>query len=113
ELDNDVTKSVLQISQSLNTLKLDKSCILVDGSVIQSISCQDAKCRSYKKKLKDAFASRMRLLKTRNHKQPADWSGDLDAGFDQQKGKSFTTIAVVEKSSSPDYEFSESEWEIV
>lgn len=65
------------------------------------------------KKLKDAFASRMRLLKTRNHKQPADWSGDLDAGFDQQKGKSFTTIAVVEKSSSPDYEFSESEWEIV
>ncbi|XP_068325278.1 uncharacterized protein [Pyrus communis] len=113
ELDNDVTKSVLQTSQSLNTLKLDKSCILVDGSGIQSISCQDAKCRSYKKKLKDAFASRMRLLKTRNHKQPADWSGDLDAGFDQKKGKSFTTIAVVEKSSSPDYEFSESEWEIV
>ncbi|KAM1959354.1 hypothetical protein FF1_004846 [Malus domestica] len=113
EQDNDVTKSVLQTSQSLNTLKLDKSCILVDGSGIQSISCQDAKCRSYKKKLKDAFASRMRLLKKRNHKQPADWSGDLDAGFDQQKGKSFTTTAVVEKSSSPDYEFSESEWEIV
>ncbi|RXH70239.1 hypothetical protein DVH24_007495 [Malus domestica] len=63
--DNDIAKSGLQTTQSLN-IKLDESCIKVDGTRIQSISCEEAKCGSYK---------------------PADPSGNLDAGFDQQKEK--------------------------
>ncbi|KAM0961241.1 hypothetical protein ACFX13_020972 [Malus domestica] len=49
--DNDIAKSGLQTTQSLN-IKLDESCIKVDGTRIQSISCEEAKCGSYKKKMK-------------------------------------------------------------
>lgn len=50
------------------------------------------------KKLKDAFASKMRLLKKHNN---------------EQERNRFSTLALPEKSNSPDYEFCESDWEIV
>ncbi|XP_004293932.1 PREDICTED: uncharacterized protein LOC101291799 isoform X1 [Fragaria vesca subsp. vesca] len=98
ERDNDVTDSSLQILGPLEKVELGESCILVDCTEVECSSGEAANRRSYKKKLKDAFASKMRLLKKHNN---------------EQERNRFSTLALPEKSNSPDYEFCESDWEIV
>lgn len=65
------------------------------------------------KKLRDAFASKIRLLKNQNHKQHATFYEDLDTGSDRQRGKSSKSSTHAKRPDSLDPEFSESEWEIV
>ncbi|XP_024199586.1 uncharacterized protein LOC112202807 isoform X1 [Rosa chinensis] len=98
EPDNDVTGSGLQTLGSLNKVELGESCIVVDCTELECSSGEAVKRRSYKKKLRDAFVSRMRLLKKQNN---------------DELRNSFATLTLPEKSNSPDYEFFESDWEIV
>ncbi|KAL6201366.1 hypothetical protein ACLB2K_025080 [Fragaria x ananassa] len=69
EQDNDVTDSSLQILGPLEKVELGESCILVDCTEVECSSGEAANRRSYKKKLKDAFASKVRLLKKHNNEQ--------------------------------------------
>ncbi|XP_050370253.1 uncharacterized protein LOC126788320 [Argentina anserina] len=96
--DNDDTDSDLQTLRSLEK-ELGESCILVDRTEFECSCGEAAKHSSYKKKLKDAFAAKIRLLKNHNY-------GEL-------KRNRLPTLAPPEKSNPPDNEFCESDWEIV
>ncbi|XP_059439753.1 uncharacterized protein LOC132172298 [Corylus avellana] len=111
--DDDVTKQGIQTAQSSDMVKLGGSCIMVESTELCSISCEATKVGSYKKKLREAFASKIRLLKNQNHKQHATFYEDLDTGLDQQRGKSSKSSTHAKRPDSLDPEFSESEWEIV
>lgn len=110
--DDDITKKGSTVRSS-DKVKLDESCIMVDHSDLYSFSQEAPKDRSYKKKLKEALASKIRLRKKQDHNQHATCYKDLGAGLDQQKGKSFTSSTLAKDPDSPDQEFCESEWEIV
>ncbi|XVF87349.1 hypothetical protein PTKIN_Ptkin18bG0113000 [Pterospermum kingtungense] len=92
---------------SFDKTNLEESCIIVDGTELQSLSNDAGKRRSYKvykKKFREAFSSKPRSGK-RNNEQHAESGKD--------KGNGVGLSGETNKSESPDMEFCESDWEII
>ncbi|XP_058095660.1 uncharacterized protein LOC131241047 isoform X2 [Magnolia sinica] len=85
-----------------------------DGA--HSISRQNSKKGSYKKKLRDAFSSKLRFAKKRDYdRQMATWTGEFNTGI-KQKGlisTSSTVIVDLDPKKSGTHDSYESEWELL
>ncbi|KAK9267424.1 hypothetical protein L1049_009850 [Liquidambar formosana] len=110
---DDVTKLGMESIQPFNKAKLDESCIVVDGNELCSVFPTAGKHMSYKKKLQQAFASRMRLAKKWDYEQQSTRYGDLEAGSNLQIEKIPTSSTLISNLGSPNNDFCESEWEII
>ncbi|XP_026392050.1 uncharacterized protein LOC113287490 [Papaver somniferum] len=103
------TKTVEQFEN----LKLEDSCVVVQPF---SVSYRDGKNKSYKRKIRDAIASRMGSSKKKEYEQLAIWCADIDAESTQHRFETSSlatpTKKLDSKISSSD-EFCESEWEIL
>ncbi|XP_021294452.1 uncharacterized protein LOC110424237 [Herrania umbratica] len=89
---------------SLDEAKLEESCIIVDSGDLQSQSNEAGKRRSYKKKFRESFSSKLRLRKQ---------DREQHAGSSKEKGKNAGRSSQTDKAKSQDMEFSESDWELV
>lgn len=85
---DDITQQGIQTLQSCDMVKLDESWVMVERNELQSHSCEASKDKSYKKNPWGALASKVRLVKDQSHKQHATCYEDVNAGLDQQRGKS-------------------------
>ncbi|XP_022777316.1 uncharacterized protein LOC111318704 isoform X2 [Durio zibethinus] len=89
---------------SFDKVKLEESCVIVDGSELHSFSNKLRESRSFKKKFREAFSSKTRFAK---------WKNEQHAGSSKEKGNSAELSSQTNKSESQDMEFYESDWEIV
>ncbi|KAJ4982469.1 hypothetical protein NE237_033306 [Protea cynaroides] len=92
-------------------VKLEESCVLVDSDELHIVSQRISKNRSYKKKLRDAFASRMKSGKKQEYERLALLCGDIDTGTNNQIAGS-SQISFLPKK-LPSQDLCDSEWEIV
>lgn len=111
--ESDADEQSMETIPLFDKAKLEESCIMVDSNELRFISCHPAKYKSYKRRIREAFASKRRLVK--DYEQLATWHLDLDEVIDQQQERRRSTVpsALVRKSGSSDNVFSESEWEII
>ncbi|KAB2615973.1 hypothetical protein D8674_022561 [Pyrus ussuriensis x Pyrus communis] len=84
-------------------VQLEESCVIVDDSVLHTVSSRARKQRSYKKRIQDAFTSKKRLAK--EYEQLAIWFGDSHIETSQQ------TLSNVKSSETDDA--CDSEWELL
>ncbi|KAA8519680.1 hypothetical protein F0562_013875 [Nyssa sinensis] len=105
--------SDLETTQPYNKPNVDESCIVVDGNELSCISLAAAKHQSYKKKIREVFASKMKKAKSQECEHQAPGYEDSDAGSNQQEGDSLTPSVHARKYESANRDFCESEWEIV
>ncbi|KAE8689449.1 Detected protein of unknown function [Hibiscus syriacus] len=89
---------------SFNKVKLEESCIIVDSSELYSLSNELRERRSFKKKFRESFSSKSRLLKLYNERHPRP---------SKEKGNSHELFSDTTKSKSQEVGFSESDWEII
>ncbi|MBA0694509.1 hypothetical protein Goari_004793 [Gossypium aridum] len=82
---------------SLNKVKLEESCIVVDSSELHSLSNELQERRSFKEKFQEALSLKSRL-----------WKPD-----DEQHRNSVEQSSESNKSESQEMGFSESDWEII
>ncbi|MBA0817867.1 hypothetical protein Gohar_021780 [Gossypium harknessii] len=82
---------------SLNKVKLEESCIVVDSSELHSLSNELQERRSFKEKFQEAFSLKSRL-----------WKPD-----DEQHRNSVEQSSESNKSESQEMGFSEPDWEII
>lgn len=95
-------------------LKLEQSCVFVDDSELYAVSSRAQKLRSYKKRIKDAFASKKRLAK--EYEQLAIWYGDTD--IEPSQGSSqillpFGSRKYMDSKNLQVQQDSETEWELL
>ncbi|KAI3996869.1 hypothetical protein MKX01_021145 [Papaver californicum] len=103
------TKTVEQFEN----LKLEDSCVVVQPF---PVSYRDGKNRSYKRKIRDAIASRMGSSKKKEYQQLAIWCADIDAESTQhrfEKSSLATLTKNLDSKISSSDQFCESEWEIL
>ncbi|XP_026412626.1 uncharacterized protein LOC113308360 isoform X2 [Papaver somniferum] len=98
--------------EQFENLKLEDSCVVVQPF---SVSYRDGKNRSYKRKIRDAIASRMGSSKKKEYEQLAIWCADIDAESTQHRFEtsSLATPKKLDSKISSSDEFCESEWEIL
>ncbi|KAI3939600.1 hypothetical protein MKX01_038555 [Papaver californicum] len=103
------TKTVEQFEN----LKLEDSCVVVQSF---PVSYRDGKNRSYKRKIRDAIASRMGSSKKKEYQQLAIWCADIDAESTQHRFEN-SSLATLNKNLDSKIlssdQFCESEWEIL
>ncbi|KAJ4975627.1 hypothetical protein NE237_000733 [Protea cynaroides] len=113
---NYAAKSDEEIINTCHSVKLEESCILVDSDELHLVSQRTGKQRSYKKKLRDAFASRMRSRKKQEYEQLALLCGDVDTGtYNQRAGGSqiSNVTSDLDSKKSPIADSFDSEWELL
>ncbi|XP_020224508.1 uncharacterized protein LOC109806497 isoform X2 [Cajanus cajan] len=103
----------LKLEESCD-LKLEQSCVFVDDSELYAVSSRAQKLRSYKKRIKDAFASKKRLAK--EYEQLAIWYGDTD--IEPSQGSSqillpFGSRKYMDSKNLQVQQASETEWELL
>ncbi|XP_012079053.1 uncharacterized protein LOC105639575 isoform X3 [Jatropha curcas] len=103
----------LEIIQNVDKIKLEESCIMVNGDEFNFVPRVEGKSKSYK--IQDVFSPRKRSMRKHEYEQLAIWPGN-DSNSNQ---KDFAKISIpsltindTKKSlSTPD--FCESEWELL
>ncbi|XP_042520608.1 uncharacterized protein LOC122094056 isoform X2 [Macadamia integrifolia] len=113
---NDAHRSDEEATDASHGLRLEESCILVDCDEIHLVSQRTGKSRSYKKKLRDAFASRMRSGKKQEYERLALLCGDADTGTNDQREGSYqisTLTRDLDSKKLPIDDFCDSEWELL
>ncbi|XWS15828.1 hypothetical protein CRYUN_Cryun34aG0035100 [Craigia yunnanensis] len=90
---------------SFDQVKLEESCIMVNSSELQSLSNESGERRSYKKKFRQAFSSKLSRSAKRDNEQHVESS--------KEKGNGVGLSSETNKSESQDMEFCESDWEII
>nr|KAJ0185363.1 hypothetical protein LSAT_V11C900495980 [Lactuca sativa] len=83
--------------------QLVESCVIVEGEKVFSFSYGSGKSKSYKKIIQDAFMSRKKL--TKEYKQLAIWSGDIEKEFSRKTDENATKSQVQDSH--------DSEWELL
>lgn len=71
----------MQTIELRDKVKLEESCVMVNNNELHAVSRRAQNLRSYKKKIKDAFASKKRRVK--EYEQLAIWFGDVDTDSSQ------------------------------
>ncbi|XP_043690090.1 uncharacterized protein LOC122640882 isoform X4 [Telopea speciosissima] len=113
---NDADRSDEETIDACHGVRLEESCILVDYDELHLVSQRTGKNRSYKKKLRDAFASRIRSGKKQQYERLALFYGDADTGTNNQRAGSFqisTPTRDLDSKKSPTHDFCDSEWELL
>uniref|UniRef100_A0A5B7AJA3 Uncharacterized protein n=1 Tax=Davidia involucrata TaxID=16924 RepID=A0A5B7AJA3_DAVIN len=95
--------------------KLEETCVLVDGDKLCFVSQRESKCRSYKKKIREAFSSKMRSARKQEYEQLAVRYGDIDSESNQESAKnSMPTLSMDANTNNlRGHDFCESEWELL
>ncbi|KAF6136825.1 hypothetical protein GIB67_030110 [Kingdonia uniflora] len=112
EGNNDPDERSMESIDNIHNLKLEESCIFVDSKELYGIPRGTSKHRSYKKKIRDAFALRMSSAK-KEYEQLAICYKNIDS---QQKVESFTSSFLtreLDKKSISNHDFRESDWELL
>ncbi|KAF9589919.1 hypothetical protein IFM89_029535 [Coptis chinensis] len=107
---DDIVEQELKTTEEFQKAKLEESCIVVDVKELPFVPHHTGRQRSYKKKFRDALASRMRLAKKQENEQLATWQGDTSNPRTECSSPSVLT-GDLKKSSTHDT--SESEWELL
>ncbi|KAJ0044925.1 hypothetical protein Pint_04693 [Pistacia integerrima] len=106
---DDFDYSGMETVELSDKVKLEESCVMVDSSALYAVSQRTQKLGSFKKRIKDAFASKKRL--TKEYEQLAIWFGDSYIGPSQD-----TLQAVLPSTVTPTLDskgISDSEWELL
>ncbi|KAF8411035.1 hypothetical protein HHK36_003574 [Tetracentron sinense] len=118
ELSNgdNVTEPSMDAIEPFDKLKLEESCVMVDSNELCFVSSRVGKHRSYKKKIRDAFASKMRLAKKQEYEQLEIWARDINTVPNQQRVESLTPSTLtrdIDRKQILLHDFCESEWELL
>ncbi|XP_057475002.1 uncharacterized protein LOC130763074 isoform X2 [Actinidia eriantha] len=108
----DITDPSMETIELSEKVKLDDSCVVVDNKLLHAVSFRAQRHRSYKKIIKDAFASKKRIRK--EYEQLAILYGDIDMESSHQPGKSLLLPSLsldLKKSSSED--LCDADWELL
>lgn len=99
-------------SQQYVQLKLEETCVLVDGDELHFVPHKEGKRRPYKKKIREAFSSRMRSAR-KEYEQLAVWYGYDGESNQASSESSIATHSVVDTKETKTQEFCETEWELL
>ncbi|XP_044479241.1 uncharacterized protein LOC123206172 isoform X1 [Mangifera indica] len=110
---DDFDYSGMETVELSEKVKLEESCVMVDSSALYAVAQRTQKLGSFKKRIKDAFASKKRLAK--EYEQLAIWFGDCYIGPSQELAPALlpsTTITSTVDLKDSDH-ISDSEWELL
>ncbi|KAF8409017.1 hypothetical protein HHK36_005088 [Tetracentron sinense] len=113
---NGVTEPGMETIEPFHKVKLEGSCVMVDSNELCFVSHGEGKHRSYKKKIRDAFASKMKLAKKQEYEQLEIWYRDVNAGSNQQRVENSKLSILTRDFDSkqiPTHDFCESDWELL
>ncbi|KHG29938.1 NADPH dehydrogenase [Gossypium arboreum] len=111
---DDVSISSMYTIQLLDEVKLEDSCVIVDGTALYAASRIIRKHRSYKKRIQDVLTSKKRLAK--EYEQLAIWFGDTDTGLNHERLQTVRPSCSSATSESKNIQtevVSDSEWELL
>ncbi|XP_042517729.1 uncharacterized protein LOC122091711 isoform X2 [Macadamia integrifolia] len=113
---NAAARSDEEAMDACHHVNLEESCVLVDVDELHFVSQRTVKNRSYKKKLRDAFASRIRSGKKQEYERLELLCGDVVTGTNNQRAGSFqisTLSRGLDSKKFPTQDFCDSDWEIL
>lgn len=113
---NDVIDYGMETNEVIDNdkVKLEETCVVVDGGQLCFVPHKEAKQKSYKKKIRDAFSSKLRSARKHEYEQLAAQYKDIDAGSNQGSAKNLmTTLTISEPRKLQSHELCESEWELL
>ncbi|KAK7405314.1 hypothetical protein VNO78_06532 [Psophocarpus tetragonolobus] len=118
-MDSNDNSLVSSIESSMEDIELNdnpklEDCVFVDDSELYAASSRIRKLRSYKKRIRDAFASKKRLSK--EYEQLAIWYGDTDIELRQgfsQTFLPFNSRTNTDPKNAQVLHASETEWELL
>ncbi|XP_059452233.1 uncharacterized protein LOC132182885 [Corylus avellana] len=94
-------------------VKLEETCVLVDGEELHFFPHKECKRRPYKKKIREAFSSRMRSARKQEYEQLAVWYGN-DGKSNQGSGESsIPSLTAADRKKSATSDICETEWELL
>ncbi|GMH25564.1 hypothetical protein Nepgr_027407 [Nepenthes gracilis] len=114
DLSKDVEVPEMESMELSQKTKLDESCVFVETRVNHAFSRRARTLSSYKKKFREAFASKKQIEK--EYKQLAIWYGDIDAEFNQLTVRNLappTILPLPDSNNSPTMDKEDSEWELL
>nr|POE64103.1 hypothetical protein CFP56_08474 [Quercus suber] len=108
-----VSERGVETTQQDAKVKLEETCILVDGDELHFVPHKEGKRRPYKKKIQEAFSSRMRSARKHEYEQLAVWHGS-DGKISKASAESSTpTLPLVNRKKTTTNDFNETEWELL
>ncbi|KAK9150476.1 hypothetical protein Syun_008785 [Stephania yunnanensis] len=112
EESGDAVKQINEVTEEFHNANLEDSCIVVDNREVAFVFQSPRKHQSYKKKIHDALASRLRSAKKREYEQLAIWCKGIES---QEKAKSLSLSSGLDLNTrnSQTYGQQESEWELL
>ncbi|XP_010277756.1 PREDICTED: uncharacterized protein LOC104612134 isoform X2 [Nelumbo nucifera] len=113
--ENSVTDPGTEMDTAFDNRRLDESCVVVDSNEICFVSPRASKHRSYKKKICDAFASKMRSGKKKEYEQLAICYED-HTPTNQQRAECSTLSNLtrdLDLKTLPSTDLCDSEWELL
>ncbi|XP_059663231.1 uncharacterized protein LOC132308947 [Cornus florida] len=112
---NAITEPGMETIVQFDKLKLGESCVLVDGGKLCFVSHREDGKRSYKKKIQEAFSSKMRLARKQEYEQLVVQYEDVGTRSCQKTGENWvpTLTMDAETHNLPTTDFCESEWELL
>ncbi|KAG2712513.1 hypothetical protein I3760_04G130200 [Carya illinoinensis] len=111
-IESTLSEPGVETSQQYVQLKLEETCVLVDGDELHFVLHKEGKRRPYKKKIREAFSSRMRSAR-KEYEQLAVWYGYDGESNQASSDSSMATHSVVDTKETKTQEFSETEWELL
>ncbi|XP_077251144.1 uncharacterized protein LOC143890381 [Tasmannia lanceolata] len=112
---NDANEPGTDIIEEFEHVNLEESCIQVEKNGPCLISHQASKNRSYKKKFRDAFTSKLQPVKKHDYEEIAIWYGDIDVERKRRVGisSSSSLIEDLESKNLSSLDPCESDWELL
>lgn len=111
EKNDDIVELASETTDKYQNAKLEESCIVVDSIELPYVPREAGRPRSYKKKIRDALASRMRLAKKPEYEQLPIWHGETNNP--QRKESSGPSLITNDSKKPPDNDNGDSEWELL
>ncbi|XP_077227550.1 uncharacterized protein LOC143860668 [Tasmannia lanceolata] len=104
-----------EIIEKFEDVKLEESFVDIEKNELCFISYRASKNRSYKKKIRDAFASKLRPAKKHDDEQIAIWFGDIDMETKRRGGVSTSSSIIehLESTTLSNHDSYESDWELL
>jgi len=103
----------VETTQQVAKTKLEETCILVNGDELHFVPHKEGKRRPYKKKIQEAFSSRMRSARKQEYKQLAVMHGYDGKISEASAESSKPTLPLVNRKKTATNDFNETEWELL
>ncbi|GAV60145.1 hypothetical protein CFOL_v3_03676 [Cephalotus follicularis] len=98
--------------QEFDPVTVEESCVMVNGAELQFVLHKEAKCKPYKKKIRDVISSKMRSTRKYEYEQLTVLSGD-NGGSNQKFGVRPPGLTMEGAKISTTHDIVESEWELL